>query len=53
MKLARRFLGINWVDARALKNRLMATSISEFVDTYKDYENAVTIPYRGVFFCCG
>jgi hypothetical protein len=39
IKRARKFLNINFVDARALKNRLGASSISEFVDVYKEYKN--------------
>lgn len=42
-KRARDFLGITFVDARALKNRLVATTVSELIDVYKDYENGMKL----------
>jgi hypothetical protein len=38
VKRARKFLQINFVDARAIKNRLGASSISELIDSYREYE---------------
>jgi ankyrin repeat protein len=38
VKKARKFLQITFVDARAIKNRLGASSISELIDAYREYE---------------